>query len=206
MKKNILIALLTVLAVAIIITILNSDKDTTQKEEVVQLPDTVFDATATAPGTRLVFSYPSNGFYGLGAEISTGSGYEGETERFIDIDPNSIYAAEKGSQLVNLRITAYNLPDEKASLEDFIHATFPSDFVEGYVKKSGEYREINGIRFLLVALVDKDPISRYAWTLVDNKVVEINLIYGLDNSPESQAALLNNDQLFLQILETIRLQ
>jgi len=200
MKKNILITLLIVLAVAVIVSILNSDKYAIQKEEVVQLPTTVFDATATVPGTRLTFSYPSNGFYGHGADISTN-----ETKRYLMVESESPYMAEKGSEFVILNISVQKPPADQRSLEDFIRSIDPESVIGRYIMTDGEYKEINGIKFFL-AKVAEDAIIWHGWTLVDGDIITITLAYKASTGLEPEVGLLRNDQLFLQILETVHLQ
>lgn len=167
---------------------------------ITQLTENIFDSTTTVPRTRLVFSYPAKGFYGLGADVVTN-----DAEQSVVVQTTAPYITEKGSEFVVLTITAEELPINQKSLKDVINAIDPNSYIGQYAKMNGGYQTINGREFFL-SKVTEDATTWRAWTLTGKDIVTVMLAYKGTEGAESQVAYQNNDQLFLQILEHISLK
>ena len=199
--KNIFIGLFIVVVV-IVISIANmqqgNQKITSNNDK--QLLETSFDKKITLPSTKIYFSYPSSGFYGHGADVMVS-----EAERYLTIESEYPYVAEKGSEFVVLNASAQKLPSGQSSLEDFVESFNQDSIIGKYASINGEYKEINGIKFYIVK-VSEDAIIWNAWTVVNEDVITITFSYKASIGPAKEDGLLQNDQLFQQILETFHLQ
>ncbi len=210
-KLNIIIITISVILIAVtIFVILRKDQKssaTPSQSKAVQLPKTIFDATTTVPGTNFSFSYPSKGFYGLGANLNVSRAEESASNYHarVSVQTTVPYITEKGSEFVVLTVGAGKLPANQKSLEDVINAIDPDSYTGQYAKINGKHQTINGRKFFL-SKVTEDATTWGAWTLAGEDIITVMLAYKGGESAESQAAYLNNDQLFLQILENISLK
>lgn len=198
-KLNTLIIAMVVIVIATtVFVVLRKDKKPSvipSQNGIIQLPENTFDATTTVPGTHFVFSYPAKGFYDLGTDVVTN-----DAEQSVVVQTVAPYITEKGSEFVVLTVTAEELPTNQKSLEDVINAIDPNSYIGQYAKMNGEYRTISGQK-LFLSKVTEDATTWRAWTLAGEDIITVMLVYKGSEGAESQAAYLNNDQLFLQILE-----
>lgn len=200
-KLNILIiTIITIVIATGVFVVLRKDQKPSiipSQNGDVQLPENTFNASTTVPGTRVIFSYPAKGFYGLGTDIVTN-----DAEQSVVVQTAAPYITEKGSEHVVLTVTAKKLPTDQKSLEDVIGAIDPNSYIGQYVKMNGEYRTIGGQDFFLSKMTE-DVTVWSASTINEKNVISIILAYKNQEGAESQAAYQNNDRLFLQILEHI---
>jgi hypothetical protein len=161
--------------------------------KVTQLPGNTFDANASVPGTNVTFSYPSKGFYGLGADVVS------STQTAV-VQSTAAYDVEKGSEFVTLTVSAGSTV--ASSLEDMVNVIDANSIDGQYAKLNGEYRTIGGDRFFLWRVME-DVTVWNAWMLAGKDRISARLAYKATEGAESQAAYQHNDQLFLEILERI---
>lgn len=206
-SNTIIIVVLAVVITAGVFVVLRKDKNPSiipSQNGAVQLPENTFDTTTTIPGTRLVFSYPAKGFYGIGADVITSQADESVSRyhTLITVQSTAPYEIEKGSEFVALSFVVREQRAEERTLKDIVNALDP-DSVDGqYAKFNGVYRTFNGQEFFVIK-VSEDATFWGAMTLLDDDVIWIRLAYKGTEGLESQAAYPNNDRLFLQILEHI---
>jgi hypothetical protein len=206
-KYHILFGVGAVMALGIYIflfSVKSSQSAVVQKTEI-RLSETSFDTRKVIPGTRISFSYPSKGFYGLGSEIFESEQDEGDNlVKSVAIQTTVPYVAERGSEFVTLTVKARSLRLGETSLKDIIDA-IDSNSIEGqYIASNGTYRTINGIPFFLLK-VTEDVTVWSARFVVGNDLVTILFAYKLTDGTESQAAYSMNDRIFLDILSGLRI-
>lgn len=169
------------------------------------LPENKFDATMQLPNSNISFSYPKDGFYGLGIKTtkisSEGNTFGIHTESTAKFDP------DKQSEYTTLDIKSFKKESKVQTLDDLIsnsNIVYPSDHeyaLKGKKVLIGNqeffiYKGLNGITW---------------WrglAIIKNNVVDTTLNYWptQNESPESIAAEQNNDKLFLEILENIKFE
>lgn len=183
-----------------------STDSTTQepsKDKTITLPENKFDTTVAAPGTNLIFSYPSKGFYELGARVTTYQpGDPNGYGNVLTIQPEQTYNAEKGSEFVSLVVALRNANIGEKTLRDVVAGFNPNSIEAEYVKKNGKYETANGREFFLYK-VEEDLIIWRATTLQNNQVITVTMMYKLAGGAESKAAFQYNNTLFSDIIKNI---
>lgn len=175
----------------------------TSKDNAITLPENKFDATVAAPGTNLIFSYPSKGFYQLGANVKTFQpGDPKEYGNILSIQPAQSYQEEKGSEFVTVVVALDDLPSQEKNLKEMVEKRSFNGLEDDYVKDNGHYETINGREFFLYR-VDEAIIIWRALTLHNNQVITITMMYKLAGEAESKAAFEHNDNLFAEVLQHI---
>jgi len=211
-KRGSIVVIVVAVALATgILLFLRRDKplvSPTPQNSAPRLPETTFDSTATIPGTRLSFSYPSKGFYGIGADLKTftyadGSASGNHTE--VTVQSTAPYAYERGSEFVTLWVVARNRRSEEKILEDVVNAFDPNSINGQYAKLTGEYRTFNDQKFFVMKAAE-DVTTWSALTLLDDDAIWISLAYKATDGAESQAAYEHNDQLFIDILSRVKVE
>jgi hypothetical protein len=206
MKKNFnaLVGIIAILVIAgIALAFSYGDKPTQPTDQnmpsangSVRLPETVFDATETVPGTQVRFFYPSNGFYGLGAKLT-------KEASGIIVETTQEYVPEKGSEFVVLSLSSKKLKAGESTLEDVVGAIDENSVDGQYAKLNGEYRTINGRRYFIYKATE-DVTVWSAMTIEGNDVIGVSFAYKGSEGEEGQAAYQNNDELFIDILSRIQ--
>lgn len=207
-KQKFLVVIAVMVAVVLATGILLSlRRDKPLASPVPQLPETIFDSTATLPETRLSFSYPSKGFYGIGADVRTSQAEESVSgyHTGVTVQSTAPYIYERGSEFVTLWLVARNRRSEEKTLEDAVSAIDPNSISGQYAKLNGQYRTINDQKFFVLK-VTEDATSWGALTLLDDDAIWITLAYKGAESAESRAAYEYNDQLFLDILSRVKVE
>lgn len=182
------------------------------EDELVRLPENKFDLEYRVPSTNIVFKYPSNGFYGLGAEFSNRFSMQNEMQVAFSylspIDKKRIseyidfyigHKTDKGNV-----IGEYNLENAIKAIKK-IYGPIGID--------DGEYKTFNGNRFYIYKSNDQNNMQVWIgfflhrtgiFQVTINYLKPKTTIYGEEgNTAESRAAYINNDKLFLEILANI---
>lgn len=212
LKIIILLAIILVLAMAgIFIYKQNS------KLSLIFLTENNFDAIATVPNTDISFKYPSKGFYGLGVKF-LGPNVEPDADmteiKKIGFEYSAPIDKTKVSEYINFYLgpeTERGNIDGEYNLENAVKAIKKIHGIIGI--ENGVYKTFNNYKFYIYKDDDQNDMEVWhaiflqndgAYQVSINYLKPKNTLYGNDsNTPESQAAYKNNDQLFLEILKNI---
>lgn len=167
---------------------------------------TVFDAHEEIPGTGVSVSYPSAGFYRLGADVS----YEEPDPKHdnlggLHIQPLAHYDTKKASAYVVVDVTVSKRQTTE-SLEDAMRALSArtSHTLEGAYSKEAEIITVGGHTFA-VYTVNENVIIWNAYAISAGKLIHASLTYTLGRNEDQQAQkAYDNDELFHQILANLR--
>lgn len=199
MKKSNIIVLISILIVCIVVGVIFVEKNNkrTSSSQEITLPVSNLDSAAEIPSTNMLLPYPSQGFYGLGAQLSTGA------EQGLAVSTKVPYDVNKGSEYVVLSASVVRLAKNGETLKDVVESFASLDSIErDYIKTNGKYETINGHEYFIYKVTE--DVTVWSGVVVSNgNVVAITLAYKYTEAPESMAAYKNNDMLFREILSKI---
>lgn len=180
----------------------------TQNSSEIELPKTSFDAEAQLQNTNIKFKYPKDGFYNLGINITDIassetliSGIHIESAAEFDSNTQSAYV-----------ISEIKLPKNKKNFKDMeeLASFYKTDesittFERDYANENGRILDIKDNKYFIYKATE-DATTWHAFTIAEEGIVEVSLVYTNSFTHYSEALYKNNDKLFLEILENINLK
>jgi len=168
----------------------------------ISLPETVFDEAHPLGDSGITVKYPSNGFYGLGANVSEKSA-ELNLVGGVHVETAAPFEASRTAEFVTMDVSLSKT--DAGSLEEIVEAIPPQSYDGQYAALNGTYVSVNGYRYF-VYRVTEDVTVQIAFGLDGEHRIGVSLAYKRGDDPESLAAYQHNDELFMELLSNITYQ
>lgn len=136
---------------------------------IIDVSTITYDAKTTIPNTGITFTYPSHGYYGMGAKISTaqhfGTFFEGI----------EYYNLSSGEQSISVAV--YDM-GEAETLDDVVSIYLSN--MDDAQRRVTYMQLINGISYFLNPPAHSDSHTYRAITVVNGQVLEVTFDGGFD--------------------------
>ncbi len=171
----------------------------------VELPKINFDTEIRLPNTKIIFKYPSQGFYNLGIKINN-LGPENALISGIHAEPIAEFDKNFQSAYVTEEIRLFKNEKNFKNTDELALFYKTNENITAF---DGEYASANG-RVLeikenkyFVYKVTEDVTAWRALAITEEGIVEVSLVYKKGNTLYSEVAYKNNEALFWEILENV---
>jgi hypothetical protein len=209
MKRNIKIIIIVacatiVVGAAIFISVRKDGNNNNINSAQTELPVTVFDGVTKIPNTKISVSYPTKGFYGLGAKFLP-----------YNMD-NNLYDVTGGAGIVT------SSPADTSKISEQISITLDvrkadNNNLESLIKKlndnNGPEYAPNGVTetvadniFYIAKNKSGDQVYFDAYTLKNNQYIHIKFQFSEGMGSINKAASDNNEKLFYDYLNNLNIK